>query len=92
MNEKIAKLQREIDLEREKMSSCSHEWGETFYDPEMKSEAYGSHIVATGSDVWSEPDGYAEKLIARWTRVCKKCGYEQHTDKTKPVKYEPSFD
>lgn len=71
--------------------NCDHEWGEVKYDPEIKSEPYGYRMVAHGSDVWGEPEGYHNVEHKRWSRTCKKCGKVEYTNKQIAVKYEPKF-
>jgi len=93
MNDKIRKLQEEIEVEKRKMANCKHDFGKVFFDPETVSEPYGYEMVAQGSDVWYEPKGYKNVKKDRWTRKCEICGYEEHTNKQKPIinGYEPSF-
>ena len=93
MNDKIKMLQDQIEAEKKKIANCKHEFDKSFYNPETVKEPYGSEMVTQGSDVWYEPTGYHNVKKDRWTRKCKLCGYEQHTDKQKPIitGYEPSF-
>lgn len=94
MNERIKHLQEEIEKERDRISSCSHKWGNTFYNPETYKKPYGVRTIAHGSDVWSEPEGYEDAQKPRWTRICSECGFEQNTYDQKPVvvkKYIPDF-
>lgn len=93
MNEKIRKLLQEVEAQKEIMDKCKHSFNYPFYNPENSMEAYGTKMVAMGSDVWWEPEGYRQVQKDRWTRVCSKCGFEQHTDKQKPIitGQEPDF-
>ena len=78
-NERIERLQKEIEAEKAKMSNCRHEYDEPFYDPETVREPYGSKLVGHGSDVWSEPQGYHDVRKDRWTRICIHCGKKEHS-------------
>ena len=41
-------------------------------------------MVVQGSDIWSEYKGTGfYKTVKRWTRVCKLCGKEEHTETLK---------
>lgn len=76
------------------MLNCQHVFDKSFYNPFTTKEPYGYRTVGMGSDVWTEPEGYRDVEKPRWTRTCKKCGFEQHTDKKKSIiiKEEPDFD
>ena len=93
MNEKIRELQKQIEAERRKIKDCYHQYGSHFQNNEVKKEPYGHKLVAQGSDVWPEPEGYHDVEKLRWTRICKICGNEQHTYNQKPVTVdmEPDF-
>lgn len=95
MNEKIRKLQEQIEEERKKINNCKHDFGDSFYDPEEVMEGYGSVQDGAGSDPHWSYAGYHKVAKARWTRVCKKCGFEQHTYKQAPIieikGYGPDF-
>jgi len=93
MSKRIQELQREIDKEKEKIQNCIHSFDSIFYNPEKVFEPYGIKTVVMGSDIRSVHEGYREKLKDRWTRICCKCGKEQHTYKQKPIieRFEPDF-
>lgn len=93
MNENIQRLQQQIQAEESKIRNCDHLFGDPFYNPETIKEPYGFKTVAMGSDVWTEPEGYRDVEKDRWTRVCSKCGYEQHTTEKEPIinGYQPKF-
>ena len=93
MNDKIKQLQDQIRVEQRKMDNCSHSWSVGKSNPETKREPYGHTMVAQGSDVWYEPQGYRNVTIPRWTRKCSLCGKEEHTYKQKPIVkgYEADF-
>lgn len=90
---KLSELQRQIEEIKRKQAACNHNFGEPFYNPDTKMEGYGSKLVTQGSDAWHEYVGFKEVKVDRWTRVCTKCEYEQHTDKQEPVikEYRPKF-
>jgi hypothetical protein len=92
-NDKIKQLQAQIEAEKRIMDNCRHDYGEAFYDPYTKSEAYGYRTVAQGSDIWAEPEGYLDVTVRRWTRKCTKCGHEQHTENQEPIVtgFKPKF-
>lgn len=92
-NQRIRDLQREIERERTTMAGCNHTFGKTNYNPYTVQEPYGSRGVGQGSHFWTEPEGYRYITKDRWTRICEKCGYENHTMKQKDVvlKQEPDF-
>lgn len=92
-SERVRKLQDDIKAEQQRMRRCAHAFGEAYYDPHTVTEGYGSKFVTQGSDCWTEFAGYHEVSKARWTRRCKLCGYEEHTDQRKPIVqgYEPDF-
>lgn len=95
MNHRIKELEAEIRLEQIKMNNCVHTFQKAFYNPETVKEGYGSVQDGAGSDPHWSFAGYIDKQVPRWTRVCSKCGKEEHTNKQRPVTsrvdYEPDF-
>ena len=93
MNDNIKKLQQQIEAEEEKVRRCKHEYGEPFSNPETVREPYGFKTEGHGSDVHTVAEGYHDVEKQRWTRICKKCGNQDHTNKQEPVisSYRPSF-
>ena len=93
MNDRIRELNRQIAAERRNILDCKHDYGKPYSNPETSTEPYGSRMVAQGSDIWYEPEGYHEVTKPRWTKKCTRCGDEQHTYKQKPIikGYEPDF-
>jgi len=83
--------ERKLSVLHSEQSRCQHEWEETKYDPEIKSEPYGCKVVGHGSDIWPEPEGYRDVEHDRWSRTCKKCGKVEYTKEKKAIKYEPKF-
>lgn len=86
--------QKLAEIEREQRCCC-HEWEEPVYNPETKQVPYGFKITGRGADIWSEPEGYRDEKVPRWSRRCKKCGkveytYKQKT-KTEVTTYGPDF-
>ena len=94
MNNNIRDLQAQIETEKRKMQNCDHDFSEPVFNPEIIKVGYGQEMVELGSDTYFDYAGYRDKQINRWTRICKICGYEQHTKKRKPVisDYKPDFD
>ncbi len=84
----LRSLQQDISHEEKQ---CHHIWGETTYDPEHYSEAYGYKLIAQGSDCWSEPEGYRDATRPRWSRTCVHCGKKEFTQKQKPLNFVPDF-
>lgn len=93
INDRIKTLQKEIEFETQRIKNCDHVFGTPFYNPYIEKEPYGFHVVGQGSDIWTEAEGYRDVTKQRWTRICTKCGFEQHTTKQKAVviKEEPDF-
>lgn len=93
MNNNIRNLQDQIQIEERKIQNCDHDFNEPIFNPETIKVGYGSKMIKQGSDIWCEYEGYRDKQIDRWTRTCKKCGYEQHTHKQEPIisGHKPSF-
>ena len=93
MNSKIEELSRQIESEKAKIRSCNHDFSEPKYDPETVTEEYGYRMVAMGSDVWHEPEGYRQVQKPRWSRECKNCGFVQFTyqQESVVVKTQPKF-
>ena len=94
MNKTIEELRKQIAEEETKIKNCDHIFDNPFYNPYEVTEAYGSKLVTHGSDHWYEPEDYRKVKKDRWTRICKKCGFNQHTEKQKPVikEYTPDFE
>lgn len=84
--QKLAQIERE-------QSQCSHIWEPTIYNPGKKMVPYGCRILRQGVDFWSEPEGYREESVPRWSRRCRKCGKVEYTYKQKPIisDYEADF-
>jgi len=93
MNDKIERLQREIQDEQRKISNCKHDFSLPKYDPETKSVGYGSVQDGAGSDPHWSYAGYHDKQIDRWSHKCNKCGYVEYTYSQEPVisHYKPKF-
>lgn len=93
MNDRIKQLQKEIELERIKMDNCVHVFSDPYYNPEDVSVGYGSVQDGAGSDPHWSYAGYRTEKVDRWSRVCEKCGYTQHTYKQEPIVsgYKPKF-
>ena len=93
MNEKIKRLQEEIESEQRRILNCKHNFDKAFYNAETIKQGYGSVQDGAGSDPHWGYVGYRDVKKDRWTRECKLCGFEQHTYSQKPIisGYEPSF-
>ena len=93
MNDKIERLQREIQDEQRKISNCKHDFSLPKYDPETKSVGYGSVQDGAGSDPHWSYEGYTKFEKPRWARKCKLCGNIEYTYKQEPIikGYEPKF-
>lgn len=88
-----SKLERELREIDAKLRNCTHEWGNTVYDPKPEMVPYGCRYVGAGVDKWPEPEGYREsgKMIPRWRQTCQICGKSRYTTKTVPVEVKPVF-
>jgi len=94
MNHRIKELEAQIALEQIKINNCAHVFAPAFYNPDTEMVGYGSVQDGAGSDPHWSFAGYTEKPRPRWTRVCEKCGKEEHTYKERAkthVEYEPDF-
>jgi len=93
MNDKILQLKKEIKKEEEKIRNCEHNFGETYFNPEIIMEGYGSVQDGAGSDPHWSYAGYMPVEKNRWSRKCSICNFVQHTYEQKPIisGYEPSF-
>lgn len=93
MNDKIKKLQAEIELEKIKISNCNHQYGDPYYNPDVIHEGYGSVQDGSGSDPHWGYEGYRDVDRPRWTKKCNICGNEIHTYKQSPIisGYKPKF-
>ena len=66
--DKIKELNDLIESEHRKISGCRpYRYGKPYYDPITVKEACGFRTVNHGSDIWSEPTGYRDVQIDRWT-------------------------
>lgn len=80
MNNVIKSLQEQIQKEQDKIANCSHHLGTPFFNLETKREACGYKTIGQWPDVKWEAEGYKDVTVPRWTRVCSKCGKEEHTN------------
>ena len=86
--EQTQQLWKEIEAEE---SRCEHRWDESIYDPETRKEPSSFGLVGMGSDVWTQPDGWHEVTVPRWSRTCLDCGKVEYTTTQKPVAFAPVF-
>jgi hypothetical protein len=86
-------LQKQIQIQRNVIENCKHEFGKAYSNPESYMHPYGSVQDGCGSDPHWSPAGYEERFTPRWTRACTKCGYKEHTYKQKDIVIatEPNF-
>jgi len=91
--EKIKKLQAEIESLKRSQFNCSHTWDDVKYDPEeVTVQDTGAGYEIHGSDMWPILSFHKE-CKNRWSRECIKCGFKQYTNKIEvvSVKSEPKF-
>lgn len=84
--ERIDDLKRQLQSAEAEQKNCQHVWGETKYNP-IYIPGYtdpGDPPGTMGID-WRGPFHYPSKTEKRWTRICKKCGYEAHTNREETV-------
>lgn len=91
---KIQALFKEIENLKKEQANCKHDWTPPRAN-HIYHEAYtipGDPPGTMGID-WRGPCYVAAETIKRWTRECRKCGLEQHTNKieTKQVEGNPIF-
>lgn len=93
MNDNIKRLQEQIEEEKRRISNCKHYFDDAFYNAETVKEGYGSVQDGAGSDPHWSFAGYRDVKKDRWTRICTKCGKEEHTYTKKPIVIgeEPDF-
>lgn len=91
--EAIESLNESIQQHEHAMNQCSHEWGNSRYDPETIRVPYGYKNTGKGSDPYFEPEGYRNDTKDRWSRECKKCGKIQYSYHQEPIisGYKPKF-
>jgi len=84
----IKRLEMELEVAKSRLSKieseCNHDWGETSYTPEYK-KAYtipGDPPGTMGVD-WRGPVHVPAETIKKWTRICKRCGKKDVTDRIK---------
>ena len=78
MNDRILQLRKEIEAEEAKVRKCTHIFGDSYFDPEIVMEGYGSVQDGAGSDPHWSYAGYMPVEKNRWSRTCKMCGLIQH--------------
>ncbi len=97
IQDEISKLERQLADLKAQQARCAHEWGDAKYNPYTgkqerilhgQYETHGIHMYPrTTFDDVEKP---------RWTRVCKKCGLTQHTEKQsdipQPKQKAPDFE
>lgn len=94
--DEINKLERQIADLKAQQARCHHEWGETKYTPYTgkQERILPGQYERHGVDVWPRST-FIDVEKPRWTRVCKKCGIAQHTEKQsdvpQPKKQVPDF-
>jgi hypothetical protein len=93
MNNRIKHLQKQIEIETNKIINCDHDYGDVIYDPDVELVGYGSVQDGAGSDPHWSYQGYYEKERPRWSRTCNICGNVDYTYKQEPVitGYKPKF-
>ncbi len=91
--EEIKSLQSKIEALKTDIKNCKHIWKDSKYDPETVREGYGYKMMAQGSDVYGEFEGYHDVKKNRWSRECSECGHIQYTNTQEAVKteYKPKF-
>lgn len=93
MNDNIYRLQELIEAEKRRIANCKHEFDKPFFNPEIVKEGYGCIQDGGGSDPHWSFEGYKDVKKNRWSRKCKRCGFEEHTYNQNPIitGYEPKF-
>ncbi|OGJ17882.1 hypothetical protein A3K73_08060 [Candidatus Pacearchaeota archaeon RBG_13_36_9] len=97
LRESVKRLQKEYNQAIKELAnyekSCRHEYEETIYDP-IYTPAHtipGDPPGTMGVD-WQGPVFVSAKTEPRWKRICKKCGLEQITTRSKDeIKKIPDF-
>ncbi len=93
MNDKIRDLEKQIEIEKNKIFNCKHVWGNVYNNPETIQEEYLTGEYENQGVHHHPLTAFRDKVIPRWTRVCEKCGKEEHTYEQEPItSYKPKFD
>ena len=94
MNDKIKRLQEEIEKEKNVIKNCNYSFGEPYESYKIEKEEYFTGEYSGGGiDRWPVT-GFRDKEVFVWERKCKTCGFIQQTTETEPVitSYKPKFD
>ena len=93
--DKINRLQKEIEAEQQKQKFCQHTFDKAVYDPESTTVTeinWSNGLIGRGSDPYY--DTYERPITKpRWSRTCTKCGKIEYTytQKVVHIDQEPEF-
>ena len=82
--EKITRLARELEGYRMQMARCTH----AFSEPTRATKEIQEPIFVRYEGHGSDPEpvyNWVPRTEYGWKRVCKQCGYEEYTAKSKPI-------
>lgn len=93
LSDQLQDALRKAEEIKRQMANCKHVFKDAIYDPDTKREGYGYKMVAHGSDVWGEYEGYRDVQVPRWSRECSECGHKEYTyeQETVSVTKKPKF-
>ena len=95
LQQKINSIKKELLNLQSKQEQCNHEYNESKYNPYYNKEMFFTDECEVG-DVHHHPE-ILYRIIKkdRWTRVCSKCGFIDHTKSQRKVvvskRFEPNW-
>lgn len=88
---RIIQLKGEIGQLQNQIGNCHHDWDNAKYDPETQQEEYLTGEYETNGVHHHALSAFRPKIVDRWSRTCKICGFIEYTYKKAPVNYSPVF-
>jgi hypothetical protein len=91
LSARIACLEQELQASKRKLEQiyrdCQHQWSRTEYLPEhLEAMTIPGDPAGTMGVDYRGDTHVPAKTIRKWKRVCKECGLEQITERTRMVK------
>lgn len=92
--ERINRLQQEIESEKRKQEHCRHDFNKAVFDPKKEIEFVpdiAGGLKGHGSDPYYDSIP-KDKWVDRWSRTCKICGKVEYTYKQKVTHVDKEAD
>jgi hypothetical protein len=91
--QKAKRLREELEDLEEQIEACEHDFADPVHATREVLQASYRGLEGHGSDPIPVYD-YYHVTEWGWERTCKKCGYTQYTNQTKPVvtDHKPDFE